>query len=239
MKLSIIIPVYNEEKTFTQLIEKVLNVELPIEKELIIVEGGSTDGTKSLIHKYDSNPSIKTFYLKRYSGKGYKVKYGLRQSTGDIILIQDADLEYNPDEYSELIKPIIEGKTKFVLGSRHLGCGTWKIRKFDYSAWRANLINFVSILYYTLFWFLYGVRLTDPQTMYKVFKRECLKGIKFKSNQFQLDWEIVIKLVKKGYIPLEVPVSYNCRTFKEGKKTKLIQDGFLALWAILKYRFVN
>lgn len=239
MKLSIVIPVYNEINTFEPLIKKVLSVKLNLKKEIIVVEGGSNDGTKELVDKFKNEEEIKIFHLNKYSGKGYKVKYGLRRVTGDIILIQDADLEYNPEEYPELIKPITNGETNFVLGSRHLGKKTWKIRQFDYSKSYGQLVNMGSEVLNGLFYLLYRAKLTDPQTMYKVFKRECLQGVKLRSNNFQLDWELVIKLVKKGFIPKEVPVSYKARTKEEGKKINLWRDGILALWVILKYRFVN
>src|SRR5436853_591300 len=135
MKLSIIIPVYNELEHFEKLLKKVMAVKLPIKREIIIVEGGSTDGTTELVHKYDKHLGIRTFFVTEHIGKGYKVKYGIQQATGDIILIQDADLEYDPAEYPELIDPIIKGKTAFVLGSRHLGKSTWKIREFARTKW--------------------------------------------------------------------------------------------------------
>lgn len=240
MKLSIIIPVYNERKYFEEIIKRVLAVKLDkIEKEIIIIESNSTDGTRDLVKKCEGKPSFKIIYEPRPRGKGSAVKKGFKAATGDIILIQDADLEYKPEEYPELLKPILEGKAKFVLGSRHLGAGHWKIRRFNSSMWSSSMINVGSEMLALSFYLLYGVKLTDPQTMFKVFKRDCLDGIKFKSNYFELDWEIVIKLIKKGYIPLEVPVSYKSRTFKEGKKIKLFRDGILNLKAIFWYKFFD
>ena len=244
-KLSIIIPVYNEERYFDKIMKKVLDVKLPddIHKEIIIVESNSTDGTKEIVRKYaeilQRNVQFKIIFESRPRGKGYAVRTGLRYATGDVILIQDADLEYDPDEYSTLLQPIIDNNADFVLGSRHLGAETWKIRKFDYSRWYARLVNVGSEVLNSIFALLYNIKLTDPQTMFKVFRRDCINGIKFKSNHFQLDWEIVIKLCKNGYIPIEIPVSYKARTLEQGKKIRLSRDGFLALWTIIKYRFVD
>jgi glycosyltransferase involved in cell wall biosynthesis len=239
VKLSIIIPVYNEVAYFEQLLEKVRGVSLTLKKEIIIVESNSTDGTRDLVRLYEGKEGIHVIYQKKPMGKGSAVKEGLKAATGDIILIQDADLEYDTADYQSLIAPILDGEAGFVLGSRHLGKGTWKIRRFDFSRGYGRLVNVGSEALNFLFFLLYGVRLTDPQTMFKVFKRECISGLDFKSDYFQWDWEIVIKLVKRGYVPIEVPVSYTGRTVEEGKKIHLLRDGLLALWTIIKFRFVD
>ena len=238
-KVSIIIPVYNERDTFEKLLKRVLKVKLPIEREIIIIEGNSTDGTRKIVKKYEGKKDIKIYYINKYCGKGYKVRFGIKKSTGDIILIQDADLEYDPMEYPQLLAPLLKGKTKFVLGSRHLGKKTWKIREFDHSKWYGHFVSVGSEATNWYFLLLYGVKLTDPQTMYKIFTRDCLNTVTLKSNEFDLDWEIVIKLCKTGFKPIEVPVSYKARTFEQGKKIRIVRDGFRALWAITKYRFIN
>jgi glycosyltransferase involved in cell wall biosynthesis len=238
MKLSIIIPVYNEAKTFMPLMERVLAVKIPkLEKEIIIVESNSNDGTKELVRKFENRKNFKVIYQKKPRGKGNALKKAFSFVTGDIVLIQDADLEYKPEEYSELLKPILNGDTNFVLGSRHLGKHDWKIRKFITNKMYARILNFGGVFYTWLFNLLYGVKLTDPATMFKVFKRECIDGINFKSNYFELDWEIVAKLVRRGVIPKEVPVSYVSRTVAEGKKIRFFRDGTLVLFAIIYFRF--
>jgi glycosyltransferase involved in cell wall biosynthesis len=217
----------------------VMDVRLPVEKEIIIIESNSTDGTRKLVKKYEKKKGIKIIYEDVARGKGAAIKKGFNEATGDIILIQDADLEYDPKEYPVLLLPILSGAADFVLGSRHLGMNTWQIRKFDYSKWYGNLVNLGSEALNMLFYILYQVKLTDPQTMFKVFRKECISDVNFKSNYFQLDWEIVIKLIKKGYIPKEVPISYKARTVEEGKKIRLSRDGILALIAIFKYRIMD
>jgi glycosyltransferase involved in cell wall biosynthesis len=240
-KLSIIIPIYNEAATFEKLLKRVLAVKIPLKKEIIIVEGGSTDGTTKLVKKYKGKPGIKIFFVTEHIGKGYKVRYGIKRATGDIIMIQDADLEYDPADYNDLLAPILKGKTKFVLGSRHLRKHTWKIREFARGKWYkpAILLNVGDHMLKLYFTTLYGTYLTDPNTMYKVFSRDCLKGITLRSNNFDLDMELLIKLFKKGYRPIEVPVSYHGRSYEEGKKIHPVRDGLRAGWAILRYRFSN
>ena len=239
MKLSIIIPVFNEANTVEELVGKVLAVDIsPLEKEVIVVESNSTDGSRELVSKMEKTLALKVVYQERPRGKGNALKDGLKAASGDIILIQDADLEYDVNDYRELLKPILEGRAAFVLGSRRIG-KDWKIRKFITDKFYAQAINFGAEIYTTLFNVLYGVRLTDPATMYKVFKRECLAGIEFKSNYFELDWEIVAKFIRKGFIPLEEPVNYASRSSAEGKKIRFFRDGFLVFWAIVRFRFLD
>lgn len=238
--LSIIMPVYNEAPTIKQLLDRVLAVKIPnVQKEIIIIESNSTDGTREILQCYKNKKGIKIIYQEKPLGKGNALKLGFAHATGDIILIQDADLEYKPEEYSKLLEPILSGKTAFVLGSRPLGKESWNIRTYKGYFFYARLLNLGGLFYTTLFNFLYFVWLTDPATMFKVFKRESIKDIQFKSNYFDLDWELVAKLIKKGYIPLEIPISYTSRSTQEGKKIKFFRDGWLVFWAIVKYRFFD
>ena len=182
---------------------------------------------------------MRALYEKNPQGKGHAVKSAIAAATGDVILFQDADLEYKISEYPALLKPIVEGKTDFVLGSRHLGAANWQVRKFIKGQTKAELINMGSVLYSGLFNLLYGTRLTDPPTMFKVFKREALAGITLRCNWFDLDWEIVAKLVRKGHVPMEVPVSYASRSFAEGKKIRFWRDTPTVFWAIIRFRFFS
>lgn len=238
--LSFIIPVYNEEKTFAKMFARLDKVELPgVDREYIIVEAQSTDKSPQILDTYAKHKDVRVFHLKKYCGKGTKVRYGFSKAKGDIIAIQDADMEYDPKDYPELLAPILAGKADFVLGSRHLGKSTWKIRQFDYTKFYARFIDVASIGLYAFFAVLYGTYLTDPQTMYKIFRKKCIQEIKFNSDLFDLDWEIVTRLVKRGHVPLEVPVNYKARSLEEGKKVRIVRDGFRAVWTILKYRFVG
>ncbi|EKD90286.1 MAG: Glycosyl transferase family 2 [uncultured bacterium] len=239
-RLSIIIPVFNEINTVETVLIKIAQVKLPkIKKEVIVIDDGSSDGTAKLLRLIKTKYKFLLLTNKQNSGKGYCVRKGLKKSTGDIILIQDADLEYKVEEYPQVLKPILEGKVDFVLGSRHLNTKASKTRQFLDSKYYAKVLNYGSIGYSKLVNILLGLNITDPGTMFKVFRRECLEGITLKSNHFDIDWEIVAKFTKKGIIPFEVPVSYKSRSPKEGKKIKLGKDGFLILKAIIKYRFMN
>lgn len=226
--LSIIIPAYNEKKTIGIILKKVYEHKLPnIQKEIIIVESNSTDGTKEIVKKFvKGRKGIKLILEDRPQGKGHALRQAFAQATGDIILIQDADLEYDINDYMKLIKPIIDKKTSFVLGSRHMD-GTrnfvWGIRKFNNKIY-ALFMNIGGTFFHTFFNLIFGTRLTDPTTMYKVFRRELLKDIHLKGQYFELDFELVGKLIRTGHIPLEVPIQYHSRGLEEGKKVRILRD---------------
>jgi glycosyltransferase involved in cell wall biosynthesis len=239
MKLSVIIPLYNEAEYFERLLAAVLAVKLPLEREIIIVESNSTDGSRELAKKYGKRPGIRVILQERPMGKGSAVRAGLAAAKGDVILIQDADMEYDPRDYPKLLQPILAGETKFVIGSRKMGHTTWQIRSMKANFLMALFINVIANIADAFFNLLYNVKLTDPQSMYKVFHRDCLKGVKLKSDLFNLDWEICAKFIRAGHVPLELPVHYASRDFSEGKKVKLFRDMFINTYAIVYYRFFD
>lgn len=237
-RLSIVIPAFNEQRTLETLIQRVRSIDLPgIEKEIIVVESRSSDGTRETVQALEKSGAIQALYEDRPQGKGHAVKTGLNAATGDWILIQDADLEYDIEDYPLLLKPLQEHKTRFVLGSRHLGSKDWKYRRQGAGKYFGPFLDVGVALYTLLFNLLYGVSLTDPATMFKVFERDCLKGLTLTSNWFDLDWELVAKLIRKGNIPLEIPVSYHARSVQEGKKIRFWRDSFMVLSAIIRFRW--
>lgn len=240
MRLSIIIPVYNEEGTISEILRRVDDVKLPrnVSKEIVVVDDGSKDNSKSKIQNSKLKLKIKNFKFLRHkvnSGKGAAVRTGLRYSTGDIILIQDADLEYDPNDYPKLLKPIIEGKSKVVYGSRlkHYPLKFFGKKRTPFiTHYLGNkFLTFVTNL-------LYGNGISDMETCYKVMKREVLEGIKIRSKRFDFEPEITAKIMKKGYKIYEVPIRVNPRGYDEGKKITW-KDGVIALWALIKYRIVD
>ncbi len=238
-KLSIIVPVYNEIRSLNQIIDKILNVPLTIEREIILVDSGSSDGSTEVIKKLSVQHGFKSIFLPQNKGKGYCIRQALEVTEGDIIIIQDADLEYDPNDYTVLLAPILQGKTQFVLGSRHLHASTWRIRTKTRKNTYMEIINFGSEFLTKLFCFVFSVQLTDTQTMYKVFCKNLLDNIELKCNGFDLDLELLGKLILSGHVPVEVPVRYESRTVSEGKKLRFFIDGLAAVYIILKVRFSN
>lgn len=238
IKLSIIIPVYNERSTVEKVVSEVFRLKLKgVRKEVIVVDDCSNDGTKIILKKIRPNYLFTLLENRRNRGKGFSIKRGIKKVTGDIILIQDADLEYQVKDYPKLLSPIIEKKTDFVLGSRHLNTNPWKARKFLHSGIYAKVLNFGGVFYTKLFNILLGSNISDPGTMFKIFRVECLNNINLRSNSFDIDWELVSKFYKKGIMPLEIPISYKSRSPEEGKKIRFMRDGFLILKAIILYSF--
>ena len=237
-RLSVIVPVYNEAATFAELIERLLNKTIEgLEIEVILVESNSSDGSRDLVLRYENHPRVRLILEDTPKGKGHAVRNGLKVATGEIVLFQDADLEYDIDDYDALVAPLLRFQSNFVLGSRHsVSKNRWKIRQFSDSPGLAVFFNFGHILFLTLFNVLYSQRLTDPFTMFKVFRRECLYGLDFECNRFDFDYEIVIKLLRKGYKPLELPVNYKSRSLSEGKKVTVFRDPLTWIRALLKFR---
>lgn len=241
--VSIVMPVYNEASTIREVLDRVWAQETcGLAKQLVIIESNSTDGTREIVRKFVQEKNTNAIVLieeEKPSGKGHAVRGGLQSATGDIILIQDGDLEYDFSDYPQLLQPLLDGKTSFVLGSRHLSAGTWKIRHFEANPLKSIFLNFGGIIFHGLFNIIYWQSLTDPTTMFKVFLRSCLKNFTLESNRFDFDFELLGKLIRSGFSPLEVPVSYRSRGFEEGKKVRMFQDPITWIRAIIKYRFVS
>ena len=235
--LSVIVPVYNEGRTVRPALDALLAKAIPgLAIEVLIVESNSTDGSRDIVLGYRDHPRVRLILEDRPQGKGHAVRAGLAQATGDIVLIQDADLEYDLADYEPLLAPIRAGRATFVLGSRHGGAGR-KMRRFaDQPVW-ALLLNTAHWFFTLLIDVSLGLRLKDPFTMYKVFRRECVRGLTFTCNRFDFDWELLIKLVRRGHRPVEVPVSYRSRSFKEGKKIRVLRDPLTWLVAWARARF--
>ena len=228
MRLSVIIPVYNEEQTIHEVLERVAAVELEsIEKEIVIANDGSTDGTRRVIdeRRLPPNLPVHVYHSPINLGKGAAVRMGLAFATGDVLLIQDADLELDPNEYSALLKPIADGRADVVYGSRFLA-PTGRVPTKTRAANR-----FLTILTNLLF----GGRLTDMETAYKVMRREALEGVRLRCVGFDIEPELTAKLLLAGRRIVEVPISYNPRRVDEGKKMRWV-DGVDAIYTLLKCR---
>jgi SAM-dependent methyltransferase len=240
-RLSVIMPVFNERATFPLVIEQLLAKSIAdVDIEIVIVESHSTDGTRDLVKKLEGQERVTVVYEETPRGKGHAVRRGLQHATGDYVLIQDADLEYDLDDYEALLEPLMTGRAAFVLGTRHGKDGpTWKVRHFANQVAVSWYMNLGHVLFTGLFNLTYGTRLRDPFTMFKVFRRDCLYGLTFEANRFDFDWELVGKLVRAGYRPLEIPVNYRSRSFAEGKKVSLLRDPLTWIRACFKYRFVR
>ncbi|HEX4452292.1 MAG TPA: glycosyltransferase [Kofleriaceae bacterium] len=235
-KLSIVFPVFNEARYCGQVLDALIAKQLRIEKELIIVESNSTDGTRAIVQRYEHTPGVKVIYEDRPQGKGHAVRTGLAAVTGSIVLIQDADFEYDIDDYDALLEPILQHKAMFVLGSRSLGLDDWKVRRYDATPVKGWLLNFAQIVFAKTYNALYQQRVTDVNTMFKVFRAECLDGLQLESDGFDLDIELACKLARNGASPMEVPVNYVSRGYDEGKKIGFA-DALPSYAAFFKYRF--
>lgn len=222
--VSVIMPVFNEAGTFKEAIERVLAKEVDgVDIRVVIVESNSTDGTRQLVAQYDGHEKIHIIWQEKPSGKGHAVREGIAAARGDIILIQDADLEYDVNDYDALVEELTSWRAAFVLGSRHTG--DWKMRRFNDMPVIATLCNCAHIFFVWLMNFLVGAGMKDPFTMYKVFYRDCVYGLNFRCDRFDYDRELVIKLCRKGLYPVEIPVNYRARSFAEGKKISILRDG--------------
>jgi SAM-dependent methyltransferase len=234
--LSIIVPVYNEKTTFPVLMKELLAKELSgLDREIIIVESNSTDGTRDIALRYRNQPNVRVILEDCPKGKGHAVRAGLKEANGDFVMIQDGDLEYDLNDYDQLLEPLLNYSKPFVLGSRH-GKG-WKMRHYTKRPALTFFMNFGHWLFAGLLNIFCGSNLKDPFTMFKVFRRDCIYGLSFSANRFDFDWELVMKLLRKGYRPLEILVNYNSRSFQEGKKVSFIKDPLLWIVALFRFRF--
>ncbi len=228
--ITVVIPAYNEEETIRKILEEVAHTEIP--SEIIVVDDGSTDRTREILAELEASqaiPGLKVFYHERNQGKGAALRTGFRHATGDIIIIQDADLEYDPAHYPQLLAPIYEGKAEVVYGSRFLGAPRRPILFWNMVA-NKILTLITNILYNTI--------LSDMETGYKVFMRYVVADMPLHARSFDFEPEFTAKVLKRGYRIFEVPIAFNPRDYTEGKKIKA-SDGFVALWTLLKYRFVD
>jgi glycosyltransferase involved in cell wall biosynthesis len=224
--LSVVMPVYNEHSTIEEIIRRVLAV--PIRTQLIVVDDGSTDGTREILTELSQTLPFKLIFQPKNAGKGSALRRGFQEVTGDLVVIQDADLEYSPEELPELIELICQGRADVVYGSRFLG----RHRVFMFTHYVGNrIVTFVTNL-------LYNTMLTDMETCYKVMRTEVLRSFTLESDGFGIEPELTAKIFKRHYRVYEIPITYDGRGYEEGKKITW-HDGIVALWVLLKYRFTE
>jgi glycosyltransferase involved in cell wall biosynthesis len=230
MKLSVCMPVYNEVATVEEIVRRVIEADAGLAKELIIVDDGSTDGTREVLEGLKARfarEDIKIFYQEQNQGKGAAVRKAFAQASGDILVIQDADLEYDPADIKSLLQPILDGKADVVYGSRFLG-GPHRVLLFWHYVGNKLLTTLANALY--------NINLSDMETCYKAFKKEVVDSLTIRQNRFGIEPELTAKVAKRGFRLYEVPISYSGRGYEEGKKITW-KDGFKALWVLFKYRF--
>ncbi|MBL8109234.1 MAG: glycosyltransferase family 2 protein [Anaerolineales bacterium] len=227
MNLSVVIPVYNEEHNIREILRRVQATKLA--KEIVVVDDGSQDGTREILKTLDGKGKIRVILHERNKGKGAAVVTGLNAAKGDVLLIQDADLEYDPRDYPALLQPIREGLADVVYGSRFLG-SPHRVTMFWHLVANKLLTLMTNILYNTI--------LTDMETGYKVFRRKVIEDMNLRAKRFDFEPEFTAKALKRNYRIFEVPISFNPRDYSQGKKIKL-RDAFEAVWTLLKYRFVE
>ena len=224
--LSVVMPVYNEKATVEEMIGRVLAV--PVRIELIAVDDASSDGSRDILERLGREHGFKVLRQERNQGKGAAVRRGIDEAAGDVIVVQDADLEYSPEEYPDLLDLIVKGKADAVFGSRFIG----RHRCFAFTHYLGNLfLNLVTNV-------LYNTTMTDMETCFKAIRADVLKALRLESNRFGIEPEITAKLFKAGARVYEVPITYEGRDYSEGKKISW-KDGFPALWTLVKYRFVD
>lgn len=226
-KLSVIVPVYDERNTVVEIVRRMRAVDLPLDLEIVIVDDGSTDGTRDVLRQL-ADSTVRVVLHDENQGKGAAIRTGLGKVTGDLVLIQDADLEYDPEDWPKLLTPVLRGKAQVVYGSRFTG----ERRNMLFLHWVGN--RFLSLTTNLL----YNTTLSDMETCYKLFDRKVIEGITIKASRFEFEPEITAKILRRGIRIYEVPISYTGREFEEGKKITW-RDGFIALWTLVKYRFTD
>jgi hypothetical protein len=238
LRLSVVMPVYNERATFREVIDRLLAKTLPgMEIEICLVESNSTDGTRDEALRYAQHPRVRVILEDKPSGKGHAVRAGLAAASGDFVLIQDADLEYDLDDYAELLAPLRDG-AGFILGSRHpAGERFWQVRQFSQHPTAARVLNVGHLVFAGMLNVVFGQKMRDPFTMFKVFRRDAIHNVRFDCDRFDFDIELVAKLIRQGYAPREINIRYNARSFEDGKKIRLFKDPPTWVRACLRHRF--
>ena len=226
-KLSVIVPVFDERNTVVEIVRRMRAVVLPVDLEIVIVDDGSTDGTGDVLRQL-ADSTVRIVLHEHNKGKGAAIRTGLEKVTGDLVLIQDADLEYDPEDWPKLLAPVLRGKAQVVYGSRFTG----ERRNMLFLHWMGN--RFLSLTTNVL----YNTTLSDMETCYKLFDRSVIDGITIRASRFEFEPEITAKILRRGIRIYEVPISYTGREFDEGKKITW-RDGFIALWTLVKYRFTD
>ncbi|MCU1490080.1 MAG: glycosyl transferase, family 2 [Acidimicrobiaceae bacterium] len=237
--LSVVVPVYNEASTVAEVLDLLLSKRIDgIDLEVIVVESNSSDGSRQVVQRYMDHPNVQLILEDRAQGKGHAVRAGLRAATGDFVLIQDADLEYDLSDYERLLEPLRRLEASFVLGVRQRTDGArFGVRHFEKQVVVSRLINVGNVLFLTLFNLVYRERLQDPFTMFKVVRRDTLHKMRLECDRFDFDWELMAKLLRRGFRPVELPVSYHSRSFSEGKKISVLGDPWSWVVACFRYRF--
>ncbi len=225
--LSVLVPVYNEHATLEALLKRVLAV--PVDKEVVVVDDGSSDGTREVLAELAVRLPVRAFFHERNRGKGAAIRTALAEAVGDIVIIQDADLEYDPEDYPKLIAPIVRGESNVVYGSRYLSHDNpLPLTHFKVAVLLLNAMANT----------LYGTRLTDEATCYKVFRAPLLKSLPLRCERFEFCPEVTARVAKRGERILEIPITYHYRTRAQGKKIGW-RDGFEAIWTLIRYRFTD
>lgn len=238
--LSVVIPAYNERETFTEVMQGLLAKSIDGALiEIIVVESNSTDGTRDAVLELQGEPRVTVLLEDAPRGKGHAVRTGLRHARGDFVLIQDADLEYSLDDYEALLGPLRAFESSFVLGRRMIPHGKRGMRHFHDQTLASHAMNLGHTLFLMLFNAVYRQQLQDPFTMYKVFRRDCIAAMVLECNRFDFDWELTAKLIRAGFHPIEIPVSYHSRSFSEGKKIRVLRDPVSWIAACARYRFAS